>query len=72
MKDEDLYSSGIFASELDDAFGEEVDEEGEGAIIEPDLDDLDEEDEDLYESPEDDDPDGNYNPMDDYRKDGWE
>lgn len=72
MRDEDLYTSGVFASELDEDLNSDNEDVPEGGeILEPELDDIDEDD-DLYGDVDDDDPDGNYNPMDDYRKDGWE
>lgn len=64
MREEDLYSSGVFASELNDDAGDDAVEEKEKDFDEDDLDDdelegLDEED-------------AGYNPMDDYQKDGWD
>lgn len=65
MREDELYSKGVFASELDEDLGIEEDDE--------DKDDIDEEDlyDDDLDYPEDDE-DGNYNPMEDYKKDGWE
>lgn len=66
MREDELYSRGVFASELDDDLGDDIDEKEEEE-------DADIDEDDLYDDdfPEDDE-DGNYNPMDDYRKDGWE
>lgn len=61
MRDDELYSSGIFASELDDDT-----DAGEDDRDIPDF-DGDDDDDDGY----DDDEDSGYNPLDDYRKD-WE
>ena len=75
MNDEELYSSGIFTSELDeeDLSGADIKEEDdpfEDDDIDDDLDDDIEDGEEDYD--DDDDPDGNYNPLEDYSKDGWE
>ncbi len=61
MRDDELYSSGIFASELDDDLDAPAEEEKD-----PDEDDLDDDDEDLY-----DDEDEPINPLDDYKADEW-
>lgn len=60
MRDEELYSSGVFASELDDDIGEDVKEPDE-----LDEDELDAE-EDLVDEDE-----ASYNPLDDYNKEEW-
>ena len=60
MRDEELYSSGVFASELDDDVGEDIKEPDE---IDEDL--LDDEDELLDED------EASYNPLDDYNKEEW-
>lgn len=64
MRDDELYSSGVFTSELDDDLGEDVDTDEDMGDVDPDDDDMD----DDYDSDDDD----GYNPMDDYQKDGWE
>ena len=65
--DSDLYSSGIFASELEDDFGSDKE-------LDPDT-FLPEEDEDLEDDEEekldDEDDEKSYNPLDDYNKDEW-
>ncbi len=60
MRDEELYSSGVFASELDDDIGEDVKDADE-----LDEDELDDED-DLLDEDE-----ASYNPLDDYNKEEW-
>ncbi len=59
MRDEELFSRGLFASELDDDLGDD--------IKEPDLDEEDLDDEDL----DDDDEEASYNPLDDYNREEW-
>ncbi len=66
MQSDDLYSSGIFASELEDDFGD--DKELDPDTFLPDEDDVDDDDEDA----DDDDADGNYNPYEDYKPGEWE
>jgi hypothetical protein len=68
MTNDDLYSSGIFASELEDDFGA-----GEDKELNPDdfLDDdlgEDTDDEDLLD---DEDDEASYNPLEDYKSDEW-
>lgn len=59
MRDEELFSRGLFASELDDDLGDDVKE--------PDLDEDELDDDDL----EDDDDEASYNPLDDYNREEW-
>lgn len=65
MTNDDLYSSGIFASELEDDFGSD-DKVLDPDAFEPDDEDLDDED-DL----DDDDDEASYNPLEDYKSDEW-
>lgn len=64
MRDEDLYTRGVFASELDDDTSDTSEEDA-------DFDDEDLEDED-DEDYDDDEADGNYNPFEDYQKENWD
>jgi hypothetical protein len=66
MQSDDLYSSGIFASELEDDFGS--DKELDPDTFLPEDDELaDDEDEDDA----DDDDEASYNPLEDYKSDEW-
>jgi hypothetical protein len=66
MTNDDLYSSGIFASELEDDFGAD-----EGKELNPDdfLDDDLTDDDDTDDL--DDDDEASYNPLEDYKSDEW-
>lgn len=61
MRDEELFGSGIFASELEDDQGADVAEPDE-------IDEKDLEDDDLDEVDEDE---ASYNPLEDYKNDEW-
>jgi hypothetical protein len=65
----DLYSSGIFASELEEDFVSDDKELDPDALLEEDedLDSEEEDDDDL----DDDDDEASYNPLDDYKSDDW-
>lgn len=69
MQSDDLYSSGIFASELEDDFG------AEEKVLDPDTflpeeDELLADDEDAEDDDKDDDE-ASYNPLEDYKSDEW-
>jgi hypothetical protein len=63
---DDLYSSGIFASELEDDFGD--DKELDPDAFEPDDDDMGDDDDD----DDGDEDEASYNPLDDYKPGEWE
>lgn len=68
MQSDDLYSSGIFASELEDDFGS--DKELDPDTFLPEEDELaDDEDEDKEKDKDDDE--ASYNPLEDYKSDEW-
>ncbi len=64
MRDEELYASGVFASELSD--------DTDAPLEDTDPEDLDLEDDDLEDDDDDLDKDeASYNPLDDYKTDEW-
>lgn len=65
----DIYSSGMFASELEEDFVSDDKEIDSDALLEEDEDLLEEEDEGFED---DDDDEASYNPLDDYKSDEWE
>jgi hypothetical protein len=65
---DDLYSSGIFASELEDDFGS--DKELDPDTFLPEDDDLADDDDDKDDK-DDDDDEASYNPLEDYKSEEW-
>lgn len=61
MRDEELYSSGVFASELNDDTDAPLEEEDPEDLDLDDEDDLDDADED----------EASYNPLDDIKPEEW-
>ncbi len=61
MRDEELFSRGLFASELDDDLGEDVKE-----VDELDEEDLEDEEGEVDES------EASYNPLDDIKPEEWQ
>lgn len=64
MRDEELYSSGIFASELDE-------DDGADTASEQDFDEKKRFDDDDDDDLGDDENDSGYNPFDEYKTDEW-